>query len=49
MAVTEGEIEGKCLPGGRRTAWIRYGCDRGRDRGKVFTRWTENSVDRLWR
>ena len=22
MAVTEGEIEGKCLPGRRRTAWI---------------------------
>ena len=38
MAVTEGEIEGKCLPGERRTAWIGYGCDRGRDRGKVFTR-----------
>ena len=38
MAVTEGEIEGKCLPGGRRTAWIGYGCDRGRDRGKEFTR-----------
>ena len=43
MVVTEGEIEGKSLPGervpgGRRTAWIGYGCDRGRDRGKVFTR-----------
>ena len=29
MAVTEGEIEGNCLPGRRRTAWIdnvgRYG------------------------
>ena len=22
MAVTEGEIEGTCLPGRRRTAWI---------------------------
>ena len=45
MAVTEGEIEGKCLPGRRRTAWIDN-----------VGRWTEGglpaarriALDRLW-